>query len=190
MKRHVTTALLLVALTASASARIGETFPELIARFGKPVYEGDDHGTHSATFVFKDWFVGVELLSGRCAHESYTKSKSSGPVPKGEMSQDDLDVVLGISSRGAAWKPVDAIDYFGQQRSAGSYAPPGAYAVPVKVENIWILSDGSLICVKERVFQADGKKLDALHVFSRAYNEYRGRLAQKEREKQQKGSGL
>jgi hypothetical protein len=161
-------------MVASADARVGETFDELVKRFGptsKPLTTS--FGVDDWVFNFKDWVIHVRLLNGRSAWEQYYIAG-----PSREFSQTDVDAVLGANSRGKQWKAVTEYDW------DGMHAPvsPGYTA--------WKLEGEPLTAVRN-------ERGHCLTIISKEWNDYAAALFEKEkqsakkaREKAVKDSGL
>jgi hypothetical protein len=93
---------LLIALTPlCAQAKIGETLPQLVKRFGMYISSsGDD------AYTFKPWSAGavvVSLVNGRSALESYL---SASPLVKGEPPNDVVRGILNTTSPHDRWHAV------------------------------------------------------------------------------------
>lgn len=91
-------------LTSSAFARLGETEAEMNARFGKPtsrskhsiITQGAIREVGPALHYRQDdWIIQANLVDGRCVAISYSK--------RGDWTEDQIQLVLGSNSQGAAW---------------------------------------------------------------------------------------
>jgi len=117
MKPKTIAFLLLLALPAAASARLGDTEKELVKRFG-PATERRKETTFAYgkdvefgdRLVFKqgDWIVESVVVDGRCAWESYTKA--------GDWNEKQLLLVLTTNAQGARWTELTDFDKREQER--------------------------------------------------------------------------
>ena len=166
--------ILLFALHTTASARIGETYNELVTRYGKavpwgPEGQGLSRNVDAKHFAFQRWAIEVYLIDGHCVYEGYTKVH-------GGMDQSDIDLILGANSRGKHWKTVETIDWGGATLKVGSSA----------VINAWVLEGEPLTCIYER-FDAPTERIQ---VYSKTWSEFFADLLRKQREEELKKSGL
>lgn len=96
---------LFVLLLTGAQARLGETEPELIKRFGAPA----SVSKHSIiaqgkmislgpvyNFRQGDWSISCDLIDGRCVRITYSKP--------GDWSEDQIKLVLNSNGQGAKWE--------------------------------------------------------------------------------------
>lgn len=99
--------LALAVLPILAFGRLGETGPELIARFGQPVSTGNEiiitqgkFVTFGSKMTFRqgDWTIDCVLIEGRCARVVYFK--------KGEWTEDQFRTVLTSNSQGERWTDI------------------------------------------------------------------------------------
>lgn len=95
----------LILSSTFAFARVGETEPELVKRFGSPVVRSIDQiGAEGRmwtigpqlTFKKDDWTIVCVLVDGRVGKESYGK--------RGQWTEDHLKTVLNANSQGAKWE--------------------------------------------------------------------------------------
>ncbi len=108
-KRNVIRLIAVVAFSIFAVtmtfARLGETEPELVKRFGAPVLRE----THMVAFqgrtyvlgpalVFKtqDWRITCDLVDGRCARIHYTKV--------GDWTDEQFETVRNANAQGLKWR--------------------------------------------------------------------------------------
>lgn len=183
---------LLFAIYTTASARIGETYDELVKRYGQPLVAKPDQPARALPrnvdlkrFHFQRWEIEVHLLNGRSAYESYAQPRPTGNnTIRGEMYQSDIDLILGANSRGKEWKTVETVDYAGKKRKLGSYQDP------YNLINAWVLEGEPLTCIHERFISSDGTHVDEIRIFAKEWNDLVAGVSQKEREKEIKKSGL
>lgn len=105
MKVSIFSAIFLL-LAASLHARIGESETELIRRFGAPIDRADhsvdsrETGQYqlgeSLTFRLGDWWIACDLVAGRCARISYSKT--------GSWTEDNFESILSANTQGGNWK--------------------------------------------------------------------------------------
>jgi hypothetical protein len=107
MKPLILLVLITLLLPLTARARLGETEPELIARFGRPV-------GRSKTFAFAqghtiplgpeivfqqdDWTITCDLIDERCARIGYHK--------RGDWTDNQILTVLTANAQGAKWSDI------------------------------------------------------------------------------------
>lgn len=96
--------LVVAALTSGLSARVGETEPELIKRFGQPRSRSKHVVSAQGriwdlgpTLFFKDadWTIISDLVDGRCARIRYSKV--------GEWTEEHFATVLNANAQGETW---------------------------------------------------------------------------------------
>jgi len=106
MTRHRLFGLLVgLTFTAAAQARLGETMPELIDRFGKGIparkatvyVDGNQRevGTLVA-FRYEEWRIDVIMIDGSCARIRYAKSPT--------WTEQQIATLLEKNAQGLAWK--------------------------------------------------------------------------------------
>jgi hypothetical protein len=167
-----------------AYARIGETFDELVTRFGQPNKPlTTSVGVEDWIFKFKDWVISVRLVNGRSAWESYHIANG---VRK--FSQNDIELILGANSRGKQWKPVTEIDEAGMHERLPEDGWAEARDGRRYFVRAWKLEGDTLTAIQIE---------DTLKVISKEWNDYESaffeKLKQKtdkERAKAVKDSGL
>lgn len=96
--------IILLALCSVASARLGETREELVARYGA-VRQETNHATiiqgrtqimgPSFQFSKDEWLVRCDMIDGRCVRISYAR--------KGGWSQEQIEATLNENSQGIVW---------------------------------------------------------------------------------------
>ncbi|GEM_PF-6172139 len=171
----------------TASARIGETFDELVSRFGKPTWETKDYEQPAYDFRKGDYSVHVNLLDGRSANEEYWVS----PGLNRSMSQADVDLILSANSQNSQWKTVDSLDLFDRtlrKRQAaweeGDYDPMGS---PKSFTNAWSLEGRDIIAYQ---VQNPVSKQLRLAITTKKWDTYTTTLVKAARENALKESGL
>jgi hypothetical protein len=96
--------VVVIAITAVAHARLGETEAELVARFGQPKFRSKDlMGAQGRMwdigpkyiFYQDDWQIHCVLVDGRCVWIDYGKP--------GEWTEEQIQLVLSSNSQGAKW---------------------------------------------------------------------------------------
>lgn len=97
-------AFLLLVLPTLAFARLGETEPQLTARFGAPISRSAEITTGQGkilefgtkfTYRQDDWAIDCVIVDGRSVKESYRKS--------GEWTDVQVIAVINGNSQGAKW---------------------------------------------------------------------------------------
>lgn len=97
-------ALLALAVTSAASARLGETLPELVARFGETVgrqqitmyVDGRQREVgHLFRFRVDDWAIDAIMVDGICAQIRYGKSDA--------WTDEQVGAVLEANAHERAW---------------------------------------------------------------------------------------
>lgn len=141
MKAFIYGLAVIVLIPFSASGRIGDTFDQLVQRFG-PDTLGLGPQPVQNLFQFKDWQIYVNLLSDRSACERYAiLGSSSDPSSKRPTSQEDIDSILEINGGGKKWTKLSETDLASEALSQGISGSR-------RLENAWILDDHSLICIQ------------------------------------------
>jgi hypothetical protein len=138
--------LIAIALApASVNACIGETLDQLMHRFGPDRTERYP-GQSEYSFQFKDWWISVQLLNGRSAHERYAIVLGPDLKPGGKrpLSQEDIDSILQINGGGKKWNKLSETDAAREAESQAISVP----SIPRRLENAWMLEDHSLICIQ------------------------------------------
>jgi len=99
--------LVVLAVPATALARLGESETELIARFGDPVSKSKDVAiSHGEEVVFGTrvsfregkWVMTCSLVDGRCARIIYSYP--------GDWTEDQFSAFLSRNSQGSEWTDV------------------------------------------------------------------------------------
>ena len=94
-----------LALATVAQARLGETMPELVARFGDSSKLGkgavfvDGNAREVGklfTFRHEDWRIDVVMVDGICARIRYAKPEA--------WTDEQIAAVLQLNAQGHAWK--------------------------------------------------------------------------------------
>ena len=98
--------LLFLLSSVFGHARLGETLPQLVERFGQPVFvQKEKHASSAAgriidlcdlyTFKQDDWFIQVSLVDKQSLKERYSK--------QGEWTTEQITTVLNANAQGAQW---------------------------------------------------------------------------------------
>ncbi len=104
------TLCLIVSVTATARARLGETADQLVARYGQPLKEDDQKGENGkiplANVVFQKggFEINVTLVDGISVSESF-KKLNGDPLNLGEIR-----TLLTASSQGYGWEAPRVIE--------------------------------------------------------------------------------
>jgi len=107
MKPLTVLVLITLLLPLTAHARLGETEPELTARFGRPQTKGkfstfaQGHTIPlgwELTFRQNDWTITCDLVDDRCARIRYYKP--------GDWTDDQILTVLTVNAQGAKWSDI------------------------------------------------------------------------------------
>lgn len=184
---------LLLATQTTATARIGETYDELVQRYGKPVANAPfkEWKPQCYTFHFSRFSIGVCLLDHRSVVETFTEllPDQQHPGAYGDaismtLSDSSKDVVLGANSLGKRWEPVRALDWEGERWDVGTEHP----ITKDKLLNAWRLSGEQIFSIEERRSLPAG--FCVLTVFTKKWSDFRAPIAQKKREEEVKKSGL
>jgi len=85
--------IMLFALSLTANARIGETYQQLVVRYGSPIVPLSDKGV--VDFAFNGMSIRAVIRNGICAMESYTT--------KEEMTEDERAIILTANEGGNVW---------------------------------------------------------------------------------------
>lgn len=100
----IITTLILLALCASAQARIGETVEECVKRYGKPTKV--DEAGRTFQFHSDDVKIDITFAAGRCVCIQYyqtTKAVFSGGDLVKSLSEPEKDVLLEANAGGQKW---------------------------------------------------------------------------------------
>ena len=112
-----------LALATVAEARLGETMPELVARFGETVgknkvtlfVDGRQREVGEAfRFRVDDWAIDVVMIDGICARIRYAKSEP--------WTEDQLTEVLRKNAQELAWKEESTTEVRTWTRTDGAVA--------------------------------------------------------------------
>ena len=108
MKRFITIALLTLLVAATAQAKLGETLPQLVKRFGQ--YEATPI---TGLYIFRPWgdkkgYVVAILTDGYCVVESYV---SGSPLVNGEPPTPIVRGILNTNSPRDKWHEVKGGNY-------------------------------------------------------------------------------
>ena len=121
--KPVVFALLLLAVTVSAQARLGEEMSQLASRYGEPLPKPDAKAAASAsgpdveTFQRNGFQIEVTLIQGVSARESF-KKLNGDPI-----SDQEVNTLLADNAQGFAWQaPHNADGQTNWVRDDGSVA--------------------------------------------------------------------
>ena len=190
------TALAVVAIVlyhSTSFARIGETYGELVKRYGQPhVVPGGEDMPESYDFAFQRLGIRVYVLNGRSVCESFIEHET--PLSEGQrgwkisdaISDSTKDMVLGANSRGKRWQPIASVIWYGDQWDRGADHP----FTKSKLLNAWKLDGQRLFCTEERLSRITRGGWCELTVFTPEWSEFMTKIVQKCREKELKKSGL
>lgn len=149
MRIAILTLVLIVSLTATAQARLGETPDQLVARYGQPLSEtdqkadGDKVATSEAIFQKGGYQIDVTLVNGVSVAESY--KKLNGDV----MSVGEVRTLLTANAQEHGWEAPRLVQ--GEKRWSRDDSATAKLA-----------QDGSLLTIKSRdliIQQAVAKRL-------------------------------
>ena len=160
--------LILLALCASAQARIGETVAECVQRYGKPVAV-DEPGT-TFTFFYTDLRLKITFQDGKCAaieYERRIKSIFGGFTYEG-LNQTERDLLLEANAGGHKWEANGLFEKYNLATDDGAL----------------FAADGMLV-----TFRIVAKKIK-LQEEAKAKNDEETRLAAKKAEAEKKLKGL
>jgi hypothetical protein len=186
MRLHILIFVLVLTVHPEASARLGETEQELIARYGQPSEVAGYPGSTAKAFTFKRWDVIVYLLDGQSARESFFRIGESGS--KRELTQSDIDSILGANARGADWKPVQKVLVSEEELEVGSRDRTSIVAEKVVLHG-WALDDGSQAAFT-RASDSNGNFVDELDVLTRTWRDHVVAVRQKRKKDTVEKSGL
>jgi hypothetical protein len=97
----------IIALSACAYGRLGETEQELTKRFGPPMSKGNETTLTQGkvvefgsrlTFRRGDWTIECAIIDGRCARIVY--------LHPGDWTEDQFTTVLTGNAQGAGWTDI------------------------------------------------------------------------------------
>jgi len=107
MKNCICLLSAIIALSACAYGRLGESEQELTKRFGSPALKGNEitltqgkivEFGSKLTFRQGDWTIECAIIDGRCARIVYSHP--------GDWSEDQFTTVLSGNSQGAGWTDI------------------------------------------------------------------------------------
>ena len=105
MKFVLLASLFLACVTASAQARLGESMPQLVERYGDPLPKDKDKNSpdNMATFQRNGFQIDVTLLDGISAVESFKKLNGD------PFTVEEVQTLLADNSGGRAWQAPQAV---------------------------------------------------------------------------------
>lgn len=121
--------LLMLALCASAQARIGETVEECVKRYGKPV--AVDASGLTFTFFHTDLRLKLTFQDGKCAAIEYERCEKSifGGFNYVGLNQVERDLLLQANAGGRKWEANGFLERYNRVTDDGSlFAEEGPLA--------------------------------------------------------------
>jgi TPR repeat protein len=136
-------AFLCMCFAVSASAKLGETLPQLVNRFGKSYTV--EEGQLGKTYKFRSANVSVDVLvtDGRSCSETYFSDHAL--TASGEPPNEIVRAILKTNVPTARWLETDAAPFgsdYALRSSAGEYLAILKYTGPQPENTIWTMSVG------------------------------------------------
>ncbi len=142
-------ALLCTYFAASAFAKLGETVPQLVKRFGKSYTVESDAAGKRYKFRSEKLSVDVLVANGVSVAETYF---SDHPLTTGgEPPNDIVRAIFKINRSGTRWVEMDAAPFeadYALQSSDHEYIPLLRYTRPQPENSIWTMTVGQARVVR------------------------------------------